>query len=352
MLAVPGPGNPAAVSPDVAAILATRLATLCSVFRHVQPVAADFPLFLASDSTVTLAPESLVLRLAQLAVKPEVLDSSYLARLLDPLRRQALASALATSPARPAAASSVVLPRELLLNMVRDNRLISPWFGRLYARAGDLSPRLLLVLGAAFLIAGMAGARGPRCGRNLAILTSGLAGAAVSSLLLFSYQVRFGSAYSGIALLVTSFMLGTVIGGLLGSHLCRRDGVATSAFVLADLALAGCAAVVVPLLRSGPAAAFLSANLVAGLCLGLQFAIAGSATSPDRHSPIAMHRFAGRRTGTLTALDLAGGCFGGLLTALVLVPVWGIGIAALSAVAVKLTSVLVSLAAPARVRPV
>ena len=60
-------------------------------------------------------------------------------------------------------------------------------------------------------------------------------------------------------------------------------------------------------------------------------------------SVVSVPESAGRRAGILTALDLAGGGLGGILTALVLVPVFGIHVAALSAGAVKLASALAQL---------
>ena len=343
ILATAGPGDPTGLSPDLADLLSTRLRTLKAAFPQVRPLAAGFPLLLASDRQLNVPTETITSRLARLAVPPRLLDSSYMTGLLDPFRQEAIASQLANRQSPLASRlSSAAFPRELFLNMVRENRLVSPAFGALYARLGRLSPRLMLLLDAVLLVIGLAGARsgGRPFSRGFAILTSGFSGAAVSSLLVFAWQVRFGSVFSGIALLVATFMLGTALGGILGN---RRSPLPPSSFILrpflwADLVLAACTAAVVALIRGGPAGAFLVANCLAGACLGFQFATAGSGATGSS---------AARRAGVLTALDLAGGSLGGILTALVLVPVFGIGAAALSAGAVKLTSALVQLT-PAR----
>jgi hypothetical protein len=206
----------------------------------------------------------------------------------------------------------------------------------------------LLLFGAVLLIVGIAGARsrGRPFSRGFAILTSGFSGAAVSSLLLFAYQVRFGSVYSGVALLVAAFMFGTVLGGIAGTLAgSRARPRQPGMFAAADVVLALSAAGVMLLIHGGPAGAFLLANCLAGASLGFQFAVAGSGAAANRQSAIANRQFAGRRAGILTALDLAGGSLGGILTALVFAPVFGIGTAALSAGAVKLASALVQLAA-------
>jgi hypothetical protein len=340
LIATAGPGNPTSLSPDATRILSTRVRTLRASFEQVLPVAADFPLLLASDHPLDVSTESLLVRLARLSEPPKLLDSAYAVGLLDPFRQEALSSALGPGATHAETGiSCATYPRELFLNMVRENRLASRTLGALYARLGNLSPRLLLLLGAALLVVGLIGAfsRGHQFSRGFAIATSGFSGAAVSSLLLFVWQVRFGSVFSGVTLLVAAFMLGTVLGGILGS---RSSFLVLGSwfFFAADLALAVCAAAAALLIHGGPTGAFLAANCVAGACLGFQFAVAGSAAA-NRHSPIAIRQSAG----VLTALDLAGGSLGGILTALVIVPVFGIGTAALFAGAVKLTSALAQL---------
>ena len=345
ILATAGPGNPTGLSPDVAGILSTRLRTLETAFEHVLPLAADFPLLLTSDQPLNVPAESVLARLSRLSQPPELLDSGYVAGLLDPFRQQAFASQLAGRVAPGASRhSSASAPRELFLNMVRENRLVSPAFGALYARLGGLSPRLLLLLGVALLVAGLAGARsgGSRFSRGFAILSSGFAGAAVSSLLIFAWQVRFGSVFSGVALLVAAFMLGTVLGGLLGTRPplpIHHSSFITHRFLLTDIVLAACAVATVVLIHGGPTGAFLVANCATGACLGFQFAVAGFIT----HQSSLIASSASRRAGVLTALDLVGGSLGGILIALVIVPVFGITAAALVAGAVKLTSALAQL---------
>jgi spermidine synthase len=348
LLATVGPGDPTALSPDATLILSTRVRTLRAAFEQIRPVAADFPLLLASDYRLSVATETLTSRLAKLPERPKLVDSGYLAGLLDSFRQEALSSALAPGALNTVTGvSSATLPRELFLNMVRENRLSSTAFGTLYGRLGNLSPRLLLLLGLVLIVVGIVGAfsGGHAFGRGFAILTSGFSGAAVSSLLLFAWQVRFGSVFSGVALLVATFMLGTVLGGILGTRSVLRvhhSALITRRFLISDLVLAACAAITLILVHGGPAAALLAVNCFAGACLGFQFAVAGSIV----HRPssiVSASESAGRRAGILTALDLVGGSLGGVLTALVLVPVFGIGAAALCAGAVKLASALVQL---------
>jgi spermidine synthase len=347
LLASAGPGNPSALAPDVSRLLSTRVRTLEAAFEHILPVAADFPLILASARPLQLEPESIAGRLAALSVRPTLLDSGYILDLLDPFRQHPFVSELQSGAAR-ARVSTAAHPRELFLNMVRENRLASPGFGALYARLGSASLEagstlMILLVGAVLLVVGAVGARarGRRFGINLAIMTSGFGGAAISSLLLFVWQERFGSAFSGVSLLIAVFMLGTVAGGTLGSsrpaiRIAGKPALA-ALFSASDLTLVAAAATAVLLLRGGAHWLFLLVNCLAGVCLGLQFAVAGN-TATTGLAP------ARRTVGVLAALDLAGGSIGGILTALVVVPAFGIATAALLAGTVKTASALVQLA--------
>jgi spermidine synthase len=325
LLASATPGDPAALSADAANQLSIRARTLKAAFPDVAIVAADFPMLVGSNGGQKLDPSAVTERLNRLGCRPAFLDSAYVTALLDPFRQQSLLSALEAAPSH-APMSEAGPPTELLLNMVRENRLSSPGFGRLYERLGR-TPSTGLWWGVGLLVAaGLAGslAGGVRFSRGFGVLTSGFAGTAVVTLAVFGYEARFGSVYSGMSLLVVAFMLGTVGGGLTGVCLSRRDRTGIP-FLSADLALAACAAALLVPARFGPAT-FLAVNLAAGAALGIQYSVAGSA-GPAR-----------RRAGQLAALDLAGGFAAGVLVSLFIAPAFGVTAAAATVVAMKLAS--------------
>jgi hypothetical protein len=312
VLALPGPGDPAALAPDAAGLLASREAALRRSFACVTTLPLDFPLTLAGDGPLAVAG-------SQLPDAPGLLDSAYLAALLDPMRADLLGRRIAAS-AGPRSRS------EFLLSLLAETRLASSGFGRLYERVTSRSPLVFwLLVGVLLLAVLLAGRRlGPGFSRGWAVLTSGFAGAAVPTLVLFLWQLRFGTAYSGLVCLLAAFMLGTVVGSWVGTRVAARSGSHRFAFAAADLALVAAAA---GLLTPVPGPVLVAVDSLAGLVLGLQFALA--AAGPDR---VRM------RTSAVTVLDLAGGCAGGLLTALLLVPMLGVGTAALAVAAAKLTS--------------
>lgn len=306
VLAIPSSGDPAALSSDITNLLAHRRQQLATVFPCVRLLALDFPLLVAANRPLLpgpLPPGNWLL-----------LDSSYLASLLSPLRQQQLQAAVEGSAG---AARS-----ELLAALIRESRLASPVSARLWTAVSRIQLWTLGLgaAGLALVILILAWRRRAAFAVPWAILSSGFTGAALPILVLFSWQLRYGSVYWSLAMLTAAFMAGTVLGSSIGSS------VPTRTFLVADLLLGLLASFV--WLTSLPAALLLFLNLLVGIALGLQFSLA-TAGQPVR-----------RRTGLITALDLTGGFVGGLATSLVLVPAFGLGAAGLAALAIKLTSSL------------
>ncbi len=330
VFAVAGPGDVARLSPELADILRLRHRTMAAAFANVQALSADCPLLLGSARQLSLSPETLAPRLRQAGVQNNVLDEGYIAALLSNFRSQALAQELSQDRSRRVI-SSVLEPRELFLSIVGQNRLAWPGFGRWYERIGQMSPSWLLLALVVLLGVGLAGARfgDTRFRHGFAIMISGLAGASVVTMTVFGFQVRYGSAYSGVTMMLAVFMLGTVAGAWVG-RLFARIGM-TMPFIAAEVVLVSCCVVQPALTRAGSALSFGFIALLAAGCLGLQFAIAGAV----RTGTVAA------RTGTLTGLDLVGGFAGGLLTALFLLPVYGVLWTGALVGAAKLASLLV-----------
>lgn len=334
ILAIPAPGTGTQIPPDARSILLNRRRTLEASFNALELLPADFPLLLASDRHIQTTTETLTARLRQRHIVASVLDSSYLAALLDPFRRELLEREL-SGATRPVL-NTARRPVEVLLSMARAGRMSSPGFGRWYSGLTSL-PLWYAWIAVVFLLAvGLVGVRwrGLPFGTGLAVLTSGLTGAGIYTCSVVGYQMRFGSVYSGVSLLAASLMLGSVIGGVLGTRLGHRG--APVLLVAGDLLL-GAGAVALPVLvQHGPAVSFALVLGLAGACLGLQFALAGSVLRSEG---------TGRMTGVLAALDLTGGFAGGLVTALLLLPIYGLASAVLVLAGVKLSSLVAQLAA-------
>ena len=340
IVVLPGPGSGTRL-PETRGILLVRKNTLKAAFPQVSMKLADFPMFFASEGTLAFLPETLAFRLVSQKVKTRVLDSTYVINLLDPFRQELFLAGIAE---RATHASPFLntdnLPRELFLNMVRENACSSPHFSGFYAGLAKVRVMHLLLLAGLLLLFLIIGARvwGIRFSRAAGVGTSGFAGAAISTLAIFVYQVRFGSVYSGVGLLLATFMLGTVLGGMLGTKSTEKYRGKNVVFLGAEFGLALAAGFLLLLVHIGSPLIFLSVLILAGAALGAQFPIAGASLH---------RRTIGQRAGLLVALDLTGGFFGALTVALFLVPVFGLPISAATIVFIKLSSAISQFCCPA-----
>lgn len=321
LLAVPAPGSASALSADVAAAIAVRRRTIGTVFDSVALVWLDFPLLLAGGP-VSLSSETLAARLRARAIQTVLLDSGYAASLLDRFRQRLLSDRVPPGDA----VNSDLRPIELFLGLVREQRLAAPAIGRWYRGLARHLPKLLL-LGAGLLLATLLA--GVRTGRRrfaagFAVATSGFAASAVSVLALLGFQVRFGSVYAGVALLLGAFMTAAALGAWSGRRAAPRLG----GLALTDLLLLAVALGLPGLAVRGPAWLFAACQSAAGFAVGSQFARASRLLRDS--DPAA--------SGRLFALDLAGGFLGSVVVSAVLVPVAGMIPAALTAAGLKAIS--------------
>lgn len=323
ILASPAPGSISRLTHDAASAVAVRQQTLRSVFPQVKLLLLDFPLLLAARDSLHLLSETLSSRFTARQLNTTLLDSGYIAALLDPFRQSQLHPWL---PPTPAPVNRDLLPVELRLSMTRAGQLVAPSLARFYRWLGERAlPKsalaLLLIVPAVFLAL-----RGTS--RQFGIFTSGFAGAALTTLLVYCYAVRFGSAYTKTALLVGTFMTGSVAGAGLG-RIARRY--LKQLFFAGEFLLLLAVAALPLLVRNGTEPLFLGVAAAGGAAVGLQFALA---------SRLAAGAAAAGTAGRLYMLDLTGGCLGGIFTALLLAPVWGIAGAVLVVLLVKLASLL------------
>ncbi|HUW62558.1 MAG TPA: 4Fe-4S binding protein [Candidatus Bathyarchaeia archaeon] len=153
---------------------------------------------------------------------------------------------------------------------------------------------------------------------HVLILTTGMAGMALSVVLMFGYQSRFGSLFLDMGLVSALFMLGA----FLGSAAAERALIAaqTHARVILPAALIAQAAVIagLPQLGDWPSKLVWAAGFLAsGMFTGLYF-------------PLAAQRLksAGRPTGAagsnLELLDNLGGAAGAAVTGIILLPLLGL----------------------------
>jgi spermidine synthase len=334
ILAIPGPGSPGQMSPEAWTALDTRNAGLKAAFPHTRLILLDFPLHLSSASPLDVRPEVLEQRLRIWTWQPAVLQPDYLADLLLGSRQRLLSSVLPSHLRQSAVSVNTDLrPVEVYLGLLRESRLRSPWFADICQAAARLNSVHSLIAAAALLIAATLGSirNRYRFADPLSISSSGFAGAAISTVVLFAYQSRFGSVFAEIGLLLAAFMVGTVLGGWAGSAAAGGRVNRAAVFFLAEVLLVVASGVLMLVARQGPAFLFLAVQLGVGAAVGTQFPIAAARLSAAT---------LGSRAGRVAALDLVGGFLGATVSAVFVLPVWGTAAAVLLVACLKLASLL------------
>lgn len=331
MVVTPIPGSGDNLVFEAGVIAGIRQSTLGRVFPCVYALGLDIPLMIASMQPLEISPETLVNRLRMENPGLTVLTPGYLSHLLDSFRQQRFRSKIVNS----GLINHDLLPVELFYNLVRESRRISPRIAALLARLPLVVAQSTLPLLVVLIVVAIVGSLlHPGFARGFGIMSSGFAGAGVSTLTIMVYQLRFGSVYSGVAVLFASFILGSVAGAYLSKWFKKgRPGLL---FLGGDLMLLAILGMILRLAHSGGQALLVLTLMFAGLILGWQFAVA----SAERQTEITS---GGRTAGLLGILDFSGGAIGGFTVAVVLVPVTGVVNTILIIAAVKLGSAVVQL---------
>jgi len=185
-----------------------------------------------------------------------------------------------------------------------------------------------------------------RAGIPFSVITTGFAGMIFDLMLIFTFQSMYGYVFSWIGLLVSFFMAGAAVGAMLTTRILDRIENCFRLFVKIDLAII-CFSFGWPIIfltvqayPDSPGVTafmrmlFLAIACMCGLLVGSQF-------------PLANRIYLGNRTslsttaGLLYAADLLGGWLGGIIGAIVLLPVLGLTGTCITVGLLKLASFII-----------
>jgi len=171
--------------------------------------------------------------------------------------------------------------------------------------------------------------RSPRLPVLTAVAATGFSEIGFQVVTIIGFQVLYGYVYYQLGLILTSFMIGLVLGawwinrrlGSLRNDLLsylRIQGLVVLYPLLLSLVLMGLAALESgPLLTAGLSGAFAFFPVLAGFIGGLQFPLANKIC-------LGSAQRVGRTAGMIYGLDLLGSCLGALLVGAILVPALGV----------------------------
>lgn len=326
---------------------ASILKTLREAFRHVRVVPGeDRAVYVASDDrAVSLqTADSLAARHSERDPGTVVVTPGYLRYLMSPRRTDRLLESIRD---REVLVNTDHRPILVFYALSHWTSLFSPGLHDGLEWLAGARPRhaafLAGLIAAAFLAARLARRPAARAALPLAIGTTGFSAMVFDLAVILGFQTLCGYLYRDIGLLVSAFMFGSALGGLLMVRLLRSEVGGRWLFAGTELSLAGFALLLPPAMGylggdSGAwldegwlRAAFVALSLAGGSLVGAQFPLASRLHLGGGSAP-------GATAGTLNAADLIGGWCGGMLGGVILLPVVGLGGTCLAVVFLKLGS--------------
>jgi spermidine synthase len=326
---------------------ASILMTLGEVFEHVRVVPGEnMAVYVASDDpAVSLqTADSLAARHSAREPGTLVVTPGYLRYLMS---RRRTARFLGSVEGIRAQVNTDRRPVLVFYALSHWTSLFSPALHDGLEWLAGARPRHAAVLAgliaAVFLAARLARRPAWRAALPLAIGTTGFSAMVFDLAVMLGFQTLYGYLYRDVGLLVSAFMFGSALGGLLMVRLLRRGAGGRWLFAGTELSVAGFALLLPPVIGAlgggagtGPGggwlrAVFVALSLAGGSLVGVQFPLASRLHLGGGSAP-------GATAGTLNAADLIGGWCGGMLGGVVLLPVVGLRGTCLVVALLKLAS--------------
>ena len=307
--------------------------TLKTVFPHIRAIPGDGTnLFLASesDAVLTLDGKRVIERMNQRDIKTKVMIPWYIEQKLHPGWQGWFSNFIEGSSQK---INADFKPIGVFYSVSHWNAVFAPslrWVFRQFERISlsTIVPLFTLFLLLTFIFRSRR-KRPFRAGISLSIFTTGFAGMIFDLMLIFAFQSMLGVVFSWIGLLIASFMAGAACGALLVTRFLERIKNGFKFFTRIELAIMSfsfaCPLIffaaneylvhqeIFFLLRF----VFLVLSFIAGLLIGSQFPLANQLYLRDSTRMT-------ETAGLLYASDLLGGWLGGMVGAVVLLPVLGL----------------------------
>ena len=349
ILAISLPGSLTYLSHELRNLNGAIINTLKSIFSYVHIIPGYQNIFLASMTPdVTMIDAALLYeRLKERQLEMRLITRPYLELRL---ARRWLVWFLDSMQGATEEINHDFRPKGFFYSLAYWNAMFSPYLSDFFVWLEGLGLRFFALVIAAWtailLVIKWKATRLQRLSIPYSIAATGFAGMALDLLLIFAFQVLFGFVFHWIGLLLAAFMGGVAGGGLLMTSLLPRIKDNRGLFIKLEMAV-GLFAALLPLVilavvpHLGNAVIFVLAQVlflllafIAGALIGLKFPLANKMYLS--HSPNLS-----RTAGLIYSADLLGGWTGGIVAAVVLLPVLGLVGTSLVIVMVKASSLMV-----------
>ncbi len=329
------PGSPGYLTPEMRSLNLMISDTLRQVFPHIRPVPGDQTLWLASYSLDLLAVplETLVARWESRALETRLISPAHIRYKLDHSRLRWFQGILEQAREDDRWINRDMRPIGLLYGLLYWNVLFSPQTGKLLAASSQLkvwemilpiAMGVLLFWGTIRLVGKWKKAVVP-----IVVITTGFAGMTADLIIVFAFQTLYGYVFSWVGLLISTFMAGAGLGGLImttrlpviaDQHrmLLRLEAALLFYWIALPFALSFLHSQASdPLVFSSTRWLLLLLNAMAGFLVGCQFPLANAIWSKGYHRE-------GKVAGFLYACDLVGAFFGTVVIPVIAMPVFGV----------------------------
>ncbi len=323
------------ISPVLASFLGSVSRTLSSDFSHTAVVPGGTAFFVASDlpSRVDIDPAVLAARMKDRDIVNSYVTEQYLLYQLSDERIEYVRRSI--EGAKTAGNNTDLTPTVYYYNMVLRSYWLSP--GLKIALADFAGSRPVLPITAIILAAVVCGAlirirarkpaSLPAATVVPAALTSGFSEIAITVVIIIAFQTFRGYVYSGLGLIISSFMIGLAIGT--GAARSRIGIFARPWRLLGIVQLlygALCLSIVGVLFFFstygsggwpwGPAAVFSLLNMLCGILAGFHYVTAVRS--------LVVSGLTADAGGWVYGMNLAGAAGGAILASVVMIPLWGL----------------------------
>ncbi len=347
ILVIGVPGSLTYLSPELADLNAMVYKTLQVVFPHVKVIPGDginFYLASRAQEISETGHDTYIERLNKRELQLNLITPGYLEYRLSPRWLEWFYDQMEGGTEN---INSDFRPLGVFYSLVYWNEKFSPAFNNFFKRLESLSiySVVLIITASMLLFSIMAGkVKKPlKPALTLCIFSTGFAGMLFDLMLIFAFQVLYGYIFYWLGLLVTAFMAGVMAGGMRMTAYIRKKDTAMPALIKLEVFLIAFAFLLpFVFIHAGSLLAyawfdyvlrfvFLVLSFCSGILVGAEFPLVN-------HEYLHTSKDLSGTAGLLYSADLMGGWLGGIIGAIVLLPVLGLVQTAIVIVFLKICS--------------
>lgn len=345
IIAFCSPGSLSYISKELKDLNACILNAVKSNYAYTRVIPGDYNMFLASDSAEVINVTAGVInrRIAESGIKTNILIPAYIDYRLDKKWISWFEQSLAGATPK---VNQDTAPYAVFQMLIFWNKQFSSSIAGILSALSGLSLKgvflWVFVFTSLFFVIFKLSRNINKFSIAYCIASTGFFSMLMNLVLIFSFQIFYGYIYQMIGVLISVFMAGACLGGILMARHAKqsRNGrklfIQLECLVIIFTLFSALIIIGMPGYAGYSYALFLTLFFVSGLLAGLEFPLAGKIY-------LEKTRKVGESVGTLYFADLLGGCIAGILGGILFLPVLGLFNACLVIILFKLSSLIIFL---------